>query len=176
MERWAERGAEAGAGGLKKEGGAHLEHLARLDDGAQPEVREAHVAPRVEQQVLRLEVAVDDAALVAVVHRLDRLHKVARRLRLAQPPAALDVRAEVAVRGALHDEVVVGLRVDDLVQPDDVLVLRLLEDANLAVDRLGKRGHGRMGQGLATRARGARVGRGHAGRLRRRVPWPRPRS
>ena len=39
--------------------------------------------------------------------------------------------SQVAVRGTLHHEIVVGLRVDDLVQPDDVLVVGLLEDPDL---------------------------------------------
>ena len=86
----------------------------------------------VDEEVLRLEVAVEDAPVVAEAHAREQLEEqcldglCVERLRLC-----VEVLFEVEVK-VLEDEGELLLGVDDVVQAHDIRVLQLLEDGDLA--------------------------------------------
>mmetsp|Transcript_74625 Transcript_74625/g.218763 ORF Transcript_74625/g.218763 Transcript_74625/m.218763 type:complete len:239 (+) Transcript_74625:907-1623(+) len=112
-----------------------------------PEVAELHGVPlpgprpAEEQEVLRLEVAVHDAAKVQVVHRPEHLAVEPLRLRLAQAPLApLPAGAhqaveELAPAAELHDHAqALALLLKPLMHPHDVRVLQRGQHRALVVE------------------------------------------
>mmetsp|Transcript_462 Transcript_462/g.1694 ORF Transcript_462/g.1694 Transcript_462/m.1694 type:complete len:352 (+) Transcript_462:415-1470(+) len=87
-----------------------------------------------QQQVLRLEVPVDDVLRVHVGHGRDDLLGQALRLVLPELPARHDEVEELSAAHELHDNVQLGLGLDDLLQLDDVRVAQALEDVDLVVE------------------------------------------
>ena len=84
----------------------------------------------VQEQVLRLEVAVDDAVLVAVGNCAQNLfHKVSGNS-LGEVLRLDDVVEELASADVLEDEMVVFLVFVELVESDDVGVIGLSEDVD----------------------------------------------
>ena len=91
-----------------------LEPLPRLILVGEAEVHDLDILVLVEEQVLRLEVAVHDAVFMDVLHaREDLLHE-GDGLGFGQALALDDVVEELAALCVLHDEVDVGLGLDDL--------------------------------------------------------------
>ena len=138
----------------------------------EPEVGHLERVREVEQQVGRLEVAVDDRRLarVQVVHALRKLDGVAQRARRPQHAGRRDAvdarRLEHVVQRAAHqladhDLAVVGERVAE--QQADVRVAQLAEQPHL-LPKVGQRGVARLGGGglgggprRAVRRRGGRA-------------------
>lgn len=126
------------------------------------EVGHLDVALGVEQEVLRLEVAMADVESVAVIDRVDDLLEVVHRLGFLQPATRDEVVEELAARNVLHDEVAneqrsvsrkssaprtyrgsrmqidsqFAVRFPNVVQVHDVWVIDQLHDDNLALDSL----------------------------------------
>ena len=73
-----------------------------------------------------------DAESVASVHGHEHLPENAARLRLLQAAVRDDELEQLAARDKLGDEVDVSRLLDDLEQVDDVRVLDVLEDLDLA--------------------------------------------
>lgn len=89
-----------------------------------------------EQQVLQLEVSVAHAEFVAEVEPLEHAPEELGSTRLGEPPVCVQVREEVAARRILHDHEDLGRRVDDLIEPNDVLVAQDLHGVDLARELL----------------------------------------
>ncbi|CEP02057.1 hypothetical protein PBRA_002322 [Plasmodiophora brassicae] len=96
------------------------------------EVDDLDVGLGVEEQVLRLQVAVDDVGVVAVLHAVDDLVEEDGGGLLVDPVVLDDEVEQFAAGRVLHDQEHEALRVDDLVQVDDVRVLQMLQDVYLA--------------------------------------------
>ena len=101
----------------------------------QPEVGDPRVAFLVEQDVARLEVAVDHAALVGIVDRVG--HRGHQRGRLAgrQRPVGQPLRQALALDEA-HREVVLALVLADLVDRHDARVVEVGRRLGLGVEPL----------------------------------------
>mmetsp|Transcript_949 Transcript_949/g.2535 ORF Transcript_949/g.2535 Transcript_949/m.2535 type:complete len:283 (-) Transcript_949:444-1292(-) len=92
-------------------------HVHRL---TQPKVGELQVAIRGEQEVVRLDVAVDVAVVVDGLNAQDCLRDVEARVWLRDDVLAHQQRHHVATRKVLHDEVEVLFILEGEVQLDDV--------------------------------------------------------
>ena len=117
------------------------DHLVRVGLGGyglgarQPEVGELELAARIDEQVLRLEVAVQYLLGVAVGEAAQQLEEEQAYVAHAHDVGAVvHVLLEVALE-VLEDERERLVRVDDVVQRDDVGVLELLEQRDLAYRR-----------------------------------------
>ncbi len=97
--------------------------------------------PRRQEQVPRLEVAVDDARLVRLAYRLARLDEIEHRVVDREGPALLDQGPQVRPLEVLHDDVGgPGREPPDVVDAGDVLALEARRGPRLAekaLDRLG---------------------------------------
>jgi len=106
-----------------------------LGEGAETKVGDFKVAVLVEQEVLRLEVAVVDATAVAEIDGGDELLEVEAR-RLLSEAAAGDLVKELAAAHELHGDVDLGLAGHDLVELHDVGVLHHVHGRDLPLDLL----------------------------------------
>jgi hypothetical protein len=89
-----------------------------------------------EQQVLRLQVAVDEVVRPEEVHAARELaHEAVHAVRRQRAPLAQQL-VQVAAAAVLHQQVDVLLRFLDLVQLHDVLVLDLAQDGDLGLEVL----------------------------------------
>jgi hypothetical protein len=95
----------------------------RVDGPA--EVGDLDLALAVDEEVLRLDVPVDDALLVAVVQRRRERTDVVGRPLLGKSFEALEVFVELATRGELEDEVDSALIVEVAVESEDVVVAKV---------------------------------------------------
>ena len=109
----------------------------RPDQLREAEVGDLHAAVAIEQHVLRLDVAVHDAAVVRELQRVADLRDDAQRLRGRQPSRALHLPQVHAV-DELHQQVVQAARLAEVVDGDDVRVLKAREGARLAREALGE--------------------------------------
>jgi hypothetical protein len=107
-----------------------------VGERAEPEVHHLEVARVVDEQVLRLEVAVEHAPRVAEVDGGDELPEVAARDVLLHAPRAHDPREELPAADQLQREVDLGARGHHLVELDDVGVGDALHDGDLPLDLL----------------------------------------
>lgn len=94
-----------------------------LRQGGESEVGDLEVTSGVEEEILRLEVAVGDAVTVAESESGDQLLEVAASCILRELPTAGDGGEEFAASGELNDEVDLGFRRHDLVDAEDVGVV-----------------------------------------------------
>jgi len=117
-----------------------------LRERGEAEVGDLEVAGGVEEEVLRLEVAVRDAVAVAEEERRDELGEVSPRQGLRDAAAPGELGEELAAAGVVDNEVNFGLRGENLVDFEDVwMVLQAAHGVDLAhdaglhggVDRLG---------------------------------------
>lgn len=116
------------AEGVEKPIGVEL-----IGDGRESEIGDLEIAALVDEEVLGLEVAVEDAPCVAEADGGDELLEVPSRDVLLE--AALgDAREELPAADVLHDEVDLGLGGHDLEEADDVGVAHAAEDGDLALD------------------------------------------
>ena len=91
----------------------------------------------VEQQVLRLDVAMHDAVLVRVLQRLaDRRHDGQRLLRREAP--GLHRLPQIHAIHELHEQVVEPARLAEVVHGDDVRMAQRRERLGLAREALGE--------------------------------------
>mmetsp|Transcript_25471 Transcript_25471/g.78404 ORF Transcript_25471/g.78404 Transcript_25471/m.78404 type:complete len:353 (-) Transcript_25471:83-1141(-) len=111
--------------------------LARGREGAgEAEVGEFEGAvATIEEEILRLEVSVEDASLVAIRDAAEHLEEKAHGLRRLQaaprlPARRVHVMLEILVQ-ELEGQVQLGVRVHDVVQRHDVRVRELLQQRNL---------------------------------------------
>ena len=104
-----------------------------IRDRAEPKVGDFEVPVLVEEEILRLDVAVEDAAGVAEGDGGDELLEVLAGDLLLEPPLG-DFVEELAAADVLHDEVDLGFRGHDLEELDDVGVADAAEDGDLALD------------------------------------------
>uniref|UniRef100_A0A1I8I6A6 ABM domain-containing protein n=1 Tax=Macrostomum lignano TaxID=282301 RepID=A0A1I8I6A6_9PLAT len=91
-------------GGVVRAAAAGAQELAIGHDVGEAEVRDLHIQIGVQQQVLRLEVAVHDHVLVAVVHPGYDLLEEAARLLLAQVMPLNNVVKQLATAHVLHHQ------------------------------------------------------------------------
>ncbi|KAJ6804142.1 putative CBL-interacting protein kinase 6 [Iris pallida] len=105
-------------------------------EGAEAEVGDLEVAAVVEEEVLRLEVAVVDAAGVAEGDGGEELAEVAAGGVLAEAAVAGDAGEELAAADELHGEVDLGAGGHDLVELHDVGVGDHLHGGDLPLDLL----------------------------------------
>eukprot|EP01136_Pigoraptor_vietnamica_P018408 Opistho-1_new@5380 len=102
---------------------------------AHAKVRELHVTVGVEEDVVELEVAVDDALVVKELKRRHNLGRVEPRSVLVEAAVALDLEHEVATVDILHHEEQAVLRLEARVEVgEEGVLVGDLEDALL---RLG---------------------------------------
>ena len=97
-----------------------------------PEVRELEVAVQADENVLRLDVAVNDVLRVAVVDCVRHLNDVTRCRLLVEALCVAEHLEELAARGVLDDEVDARLVPEVSVEPDDVRVAEVGLDLDLA--------------------------------------------
>mmetsp|Transcript_37548 Transcript_37548/g.93369 ORF Transcript_37548/g.93369 Transcript_37548/m.93369 type:complete len:203 (-) Transcript_37548:257-865(-) len=97
-----------------------------------PEVRDLELALNADEQVLRLDVAVDDVLLVAVHEGARQRRDVRRRAPLAKPLALLQLFIQLPLGGVLQDEVHAVLVVEIPVQPQYVGMAQVGLDLNLS--------------------------------------------
>lgn len=98
------------------------------------EVGDLEVAVLVQEKVLRLHVAVSHAVLVAEGERRNQLPEVTPRLRLRETAAAGDFGEEFSALGQFNDQVNLGLGGHDLVDFDDVGMLKAPHGRHLTND------------------------------------------
>ena len=98
----------------------------------QSKVGDAHVPLRVEENILRLEVAIDDLEVMEVVEGRADLCRVQPRARLGEAPRRLEVEEELAAVAVVHDEVELGGRLEGEAQVDEEWVVRVGEGAPLS--------------------------------------------
>ena len=104
-----------------------------------PEVRDLHAALAVQQDVLRLDVAVDDAAVVGVLERVADPRDDGERLARGQA-FALEQLAQVHAIDELHQEEKQVAAAAEFVERDDSRVVEFRQCAGLAGKTFGKRG------------------------------------
>jgi len=97
--------------------------LEMLRQSGETEVGDLEVAFAIEEEVLRLEVAVRHAVAVAEPERGDQLLEIPARRGLRQPASTGDSGEELSSGSELHDEVDFGLCGHDLVDFKDVRVV-----------------------------------------------------
>ena len=104
----------------------------------------------VQQQIARLDVAVDDALLVGVLEPASRLQDAIDRLPNLQRPMILDDAGQVMALDVFHHQVVHALVLVGVVGRDDVGMRELGRRFHLAVESLDGLGplHGRRGEDL----------------------------
>ena len=104
-----------------------------LDPLGQAEVGDVRLALLVDQDVGRLEVAVQDAPLVGVVHRLGRLgHQPRRGPRVVA--VAVEPAGQAAAGDQLHAEVALAVVLADLVDRHDVGVVQRRDRLGLVLE------------------------------------------
>ena len=84
-----------------------------------------------EEDVLRLDIAMDDVALVHVLHSLVDLPQQPACARLLIRAVGLEPRLQVAAHHELHDEIDTLLCRDEVDELSDVRVMDSLEDFGL---------------------------------------------
>ena len=95
-----------------------------LDQLGETEVTEQRLAASIEQHVARLDVAMQDAALMRVMHRARELHHEFSGVANSGPPELLDsIRQRAALR-QLHAEEMAAVILPDLVDEDDVWMMK----------------------------------------------------
>jgi hypothetical protein len=130
----ADGGAAAGDAALLGTGLPGESQVGQLDDEL--------VLLAADEEVGRLDVAVDDVLQVGVVQGAAGLDHDLPRLLRVQPALALDVLVQVDAVDELHGEEVGAVGLGALVQGDDVLVAELLGGPGLAAEALD---HGGLG-------------------------------
>lgn len=113
-----------------------MEHPVRADlvaHSAEAEVRDLEVTVVIEEEVLRLEVAVEDATGVTVADRGNELVEVAAADILAEPTIG-NPGVELAALGELHDEVDPGASGEHLEEAQCVGVAEPPHDRDLPLD------------------------------------------
>ncbi|RDX80669.1 hypothetical protein CR513_38752, partial [Mucuna pruriens] len=108
-----------------------------IRNGAQAEIGNLQIAVLVEEEILRFEVAVENAAGVAVSDGGDELVEVSPAEVLGE--AALgDLGEELAAADEVHDEENFGLSGEDLVEAHDVGVVEPAHDRDFALHVSGQ--------------------------------------
>ena len=110
-----------------------LPHAASAEVVGEAEVAQLHVEPLVQQDVLRLDVAVDDVALVDVLQHLQQLPDYFHDQVLLHDPA-LHVSVESAPLDELQDKIELLLMFELPEELYDVGVVELLLDFKLVVE------------------------------------------
>lgn len=100
-------------------------------DLREAEVRQLDVAHRGDEQVVRLQIAVDDAARVEIFDGQDRLRDVEPREFDRQRAGGLEQRRAVAALDVLHQHAEVLLRLEAAVEAHDERVVGEGEDVAL---------------------------------------------
>lgn len=100
----------------------------------QPEVGDLEVTVLVQEKVLRLHVAVSHAVLVAEQESRYQLLEVTARRCLSEAPAAGDFGEEFASFGQLNNQVNLGLSGHDLVDFEDVGMLKAPHGSHFSND------------------------------------------
>ena len=108
----------------------HLQFL------GEPEIDQFHVALRIEQQILRFQVAVDDAATVQVFKRLDDAGRVETGGRVVEIPAVPQNGPQLATQTGFHQHVQVLSVFKSLVQLDYEIAIGFFHDLFLRHDVL----------------------------------------
>ena len=103
----------------------------------QPEVGDLHAALRIDEDVFRFDIAVDDAAVVGELERLADLRDDGQRLLWAEVPAALELPQVGAVH-ELHHQIGVSTGLAEVVDADNVRVAELGQGAGLALEALAE--------------------------------------
>lgn len=120
-------------GGRATEGVEEAVGVELIGHRREAKIGDLEVAALVDEQILGLEVAVEDAPGVAEPDGGDKLLEVPSRGILLE--AALgDAREELPAADELHDEVDLGLGGHDLEEADDIGVAHAAEDGDLALD------------------------------------------
>ena len=135
------RGADQHAG--LRQRGARLVSRGGADGARDPEVRH-HGVSRLEQDVLRLDVAMDHAPLVRVVERVSHLARDSQRVLERQLPV---VPQQIAQRLALHvrRDVIQQARCGSgVVDGEDVGVIERGRDLDLTPEALGAQPRGEL--------------------------------
>ena len=100
-------------------------------------VRHLHPAGLVEQQVLRLDVAVDDAPVMRELQRVAQRRHDGQRLLRREFPRAQQM-AQVHAVHKFHEQVIKSARLAEVVNGDDVRMVQRRQRLRLACEALGK--------------------------------------
>ena len=120
--------------------GAGQRHLQRIPvrELGQTEVGDLQLAAFVQQQVLRLDVAVDDAVVMGVLQGRADLRHDGQRLARRQP-AAVQQLPQVGPVDVLHQEIEPLIPPAEIVHGHDVRMIEQRQGAGLAGEPFGKR-------------------------------------
>ncbi len=105
----------------------------------QSKVRHLHAAAAVQQDVLRLDVAVDDALVVRELERIANLGHNGQRLARAYATAGEQL-SQVHPVHEFHDEEIQSIRPAKIMDGDDARVVELGQRLGFAGEPFGKRG------------------------------------
>ncbi len=95
------------------------------------EVGNAHAAVLVDEDVLGLDVAVDDAAFVRVLQRIAQLRHDLQHVGAAEP-ALFEQLPQVGAVDVVHDQVAVARGLAEAVHADDAWMVEARQRARLA--------------------------------------------
>ena len=124
--------AERRAGGGERDVGFVVAH-----DFRDTEVGDLHAPLRVEQDVLGLDVAVENAFLVGELERLTNLRHDGQRLG-GREASSLHGLAQVHTVHVFHQQIVEAARLPKVEDADDVRMVQPRERAALAIETLGE--------------------------------------
>jgi hypothetical protein len=110
-----------------------LREVRRFEPG-DAEVHHLHLRPGQDDEVRRLDVAVDHALLVRIVERGEQLLHDLEDLDQLEAPAARDELLQLVALGVLHDDEGHGVVAAILVDPDDIGVLQAPARLRLALE------------------------------------------
>ena len=125
-------------------GADHLKRFRQLlrlaaDDLGDAEVGDLHAPLLVEENVFRLDVAVNDAGVVGVLERVAELRDDAQRLARRELARAQDV-AQVGAVDEFHHDVVAARDFSEFMDGDDVLMRQRRERPGFPVEALDELG------------------------------------
>lgn len=104
-----------------------------IRDGAEPEIRHLQITVVIDEEILRLQITVKDAARVAITDGGDQLLEILTAKIFVEPTFG-NLGEELAALDELHDEVDLGLAGQNLEELDDVGVAQAAHDSDLALD------------------------------------------
>ena len=105
----------------------------------QPEIRHLHAPAAVEQNVLRLDVAVDDALVVGELQRVANLRHDGQRL-ARRNAAGVEQLPQVHAVHEFHEEIKQAVRPAEFVNRHDAGMIELRQRLGFAGEAFGKRG------------------------------------
>lgn len=106
----------------------------RVECVCKAKVGDDDVLVAVQEQIFELEIAVHDALLVQISNTRNQLGEESPSCGVLEVSVVEDIIEKFTSRSIFQDDSHVSLSLDELVQPNNIRVLQLLKDGDLAVD------------------------------------------